>query len=134
MFYTKTIFDQLHKLSFIFQKFSSLKIFPYFFFFSFFSFVSFLLSFFFLPLFFSLTQAQPMHVQNRGELATAMAPPAPPPLLPLSGELPWSFKSGHVRLPWRASHKLIFLREMAKTDAYELPLAIPTLNFIQNEL
>jgi hypothetical protein len=33
-------------------------------------------------------------------------------------------------LPWRASHKLIFLRGMTKTDAYNLPLAIPTLNFI----
>jgi hypothetical protein len=30
--------------------------------------------------------------------------------------------------PWRASHKLVFLRGMIKTDAYDLPLAISTLN------
>jgi hypothetical protein len=43
-------------------------------------------------------------------------------------------KSGHGRLPCRASHMLIFLRGMTKTDAHDLPLAIPALNFIQNEL
>jgi hypothetical protein len=45
-------------------------------------------------------------------------PPAPPLLplhLPLSGELPWSFKSDHGRLSWGTSHKLIFLRRMTKT-------------------
>jgi hypothetical protein len=31
--------------------------------------------------------------------------------------------------PWRASHKLVFLRGINKTDAYDLPLAIPILNF-----
>jgi hypothetical protein len=36
--------------------------------------------------------------------------------------------------PWRASHKLIFLHGMTKTDAYDLPLAILTLNFIRHEL
>jgi hypothetical protein len=34
----------------------------------------------------------------------------------------------------RASHKLIFLHGMVKMDAYDLPLAIPTLNFIRNKL
>jgi hypothetical protein len=43
-------------------------------------------------------------------------------------------KSGHVRLPWRASHKLIFLRGMTKMDAHDLPLVILTLNFIRNKL
>jgi hypothetical protein len=37
-------------------------------------------------------------------------------------------------LPWRASHKLIFLRGMTKTDAYDLPLVIHTLNFMRNKL
>jgi hypothetical protein len=43
-------------------------------------------------------------------------------------------KSGHGRLSWGASHKLVFLHEMIKTDAYDLPLAIFILNFIRNEL
>jgi hypothetical protein len=82
----------------------------------------------------------------------SMAPPlAAPPLLghaplpllsfpfsfpsPMSShELPWSFKSGHSRLPWEASHKLVFLCGMTKTDVYDLPLAILILNFIRNEL
>jgi hypothetical protein len=51
-----------------------------------------------------------------------------------SHELPWRFKSGHGRLPWGASDKLVFLRGMTKTDAYDLTLAILTLNFIRNEL
>jgi hypothetical protein len=59
-------------------------------------------------------------------------------LSPLSKEhthgRPWSFNSGHGRLPWRASHKLVFLRGMTKTDVNDLPLAIPTLNFMRNEL
>jgi hypothetical protein len=37
-------------------------------------------------------------------------------------------------LLWRASHKLIFHRGMIKMDAYDLPLVIPTLNFIRNEI
>jgi hypothetical protein len=64
------------------------------------------------------------------------APPAAPrrprlPLLPSSFPSPvTSSNSGHGRLPWRALHKLIFLHGMIKMDAYDLPLAIPTLNFI----
>jgi hypothetical protein len=60
------------------------------------------------------------------------------PLPPLSGELPMaghgSSNSNHGRLPWRASHNLVFLRGMTKMDAYDLPLAISALNFIRNEL
>jgi hypothetical protein len=37
-------------------------------------------------------------------------------------------------LPWRASHKIFFLPGMIKTDAHDLPLAIPALNFIRKEL
>jgi hypothetical protein len=50
-----------------------------------------------------------------------------------SHELPWSFNSGHA-LPWGVSHKLVFLCRVIKTDAYDLPLAITTLNFIRNDL
>jgi hypothetical protein len=39
-----------------------------------------------------------------------------------------------VALPWRASTKLVFLHAMTKTGAHDLPLAIPALNFIRNEL
>jgi hypothetical protein len=60
------------------------------------------------------------------------------PLSSLSGELShgrlWSSKSGHGRLLWRALIKTVFLRGMTKTDAHDLPLAIPVLNFIQNEI
>jgi hypothetical protein len=70
--------------------------FPYFFFFSF-LFLP-VLFFSFLPLFFSLTHAQQAlttehHEQQQG---------------------PWSFNSNHGRLPWRASHKLVFLHGMTK--------------------
>jgi hypothetical protein len=39
-----------------------------------------------------------------------------------------------VAPPLKASNRLGFLCGMTKTDAHELPLAIPTLNFIRNEL
>jgi hypothetical protein len=67
-------------------------------------------------------------------------PPLPLPFLlsSLSGELPrgrsWSSKYVHGRLPWRALTKVVFLHGMTKTDAHNLPLVIPALNFIQNEL
>jgi hypothetical protein len=64
--------------------------------------------------------------------------PFPFPLLPLSDELSMASHGAPTpamaALPWRASHKLGFLSGMTKTDAYDLPLAILTLNFIQNEL
>jgi hypothetical protein len=37
-------------------------------------------------------------------------------------------------LQWRAPTKAIFLREKSKMHAHELTLAIPDLNFIQNQL
>jgi hypothetical protein len=72
-------------------------------------------------------------------MASRQAIPLLHPLLPpLSQSTPMA---GHgaptpamTALPWRASHKLIFLRVMTKTNAHDLPLAIPTLNFIRNEL
>jgi hypothetical protein len=55
----------------------------------------------------------------------------------LSVELPTASQGASTLamgvLPWRASHKLIFPRGMTKTDAHDLPLAIPALNFIRNE-
>jgi hypothetical protein len=79
-------------------------------------------------------------------LAAPMPPPSYdpsplllPPLSPLSSEhSPWSAHGAPTpamaALPWRALYKLIFLRLMITTDAYDLPLAIPTFNFIRNEL
>jgi hypothetical protein len=82
----------------------------------------------------ALLHTSPSH----GALAAPQAVPPSPPPLPLrraphgaSHEAP---TPAMATLPWRASHKLIFLCGMTKTDAYELPLAIPTLNFIRNEL
>jgi hypothetical protein len=68
--------------------------------------------------------------------------PTPPacllPLLSLSDELPMA---GHgvptpamAALPRRAPTKTIFLHGMTKMDAHDLPLAISSLNFIQNQL
>jgi hypothetical protein len=37
-------------------------------------------------------------------------------------------------LPRRALTKVVFLRGTTKTDAHDLPLAIPALNFIRNKL
>jgi hypothetical protein len=37
-------------------------------------------------------------------------------------------------LPWRALNEAVFLHGTTKTDAHDLPLAIPVLNFIQNEV
>jgi hypothetical protein len=45
-----------------------------------------------------------------------------------------ALKSGNGRSPWKASTKLGFLHGTIKTDAHYLPLAIPTINFIRNEL
>jgi hypothetical protein len=62
------------------------------------------------------------------------SPPPPSPLSPLQRALPWPVMEAPtpamVALPWRASHKLVFLCGMIKTDAYDPPVAIPTLNFI----
>jgi hypothetical protein len=151
------ILNQFHKLSFFSpQKFSALDFFSYFLFsFSFFlSFLIFLFSLFssLLPYTGSistkqrttsnLTESPPpcspspwcpslpsSSLQPRLQL---LSPPLPPlfPLWRASHGQPWSSKSGHGRLPWRSLTKLIFLCGMAKTDAYNLPLAIPTLNFI----
>jgi hypothetical protein len=147
----KIIFDQLQKLSFIFfQKFPSLEknflfLFLFLFFLFFFPFPSSLM-FFSLPPSFLLTNSKTQATQstNRGRAplqpSLLVRPPAPPPSpsfpSPVSshGCLPWSFNYGHGRLPWRASHKLIFLHGMIKMDAHDLPLAIHTLNFIRNEL
>jgi hypothetical protein len=60
------------------------------------------------------------------------------PLFPLSGELPMvgygALTPAMAALSWRVSHNLIFLRGMIKTDAHDLSLAIPALNFIRSEL
>jgi hypothetical protein len=57
-----------------------------------------------------------------------------PPPLSLPGELTMAghgpLKSSHGCLIWRASTKLVFHRGMTKTDAHNLPLANPALNFI----
>jgi hypothetical protein len=37
-------------------------------------------------------------------------------------------------VPWKATTKIIFLRGMIETDAHDLPLANPALNFIRNKL
>jgi hypothetical protein len=37
-------------------------------------------------------------------------------------------------LPWTALNKAVFLHGTTRMDAHNLPLAIPTLNFIRNEL
>jgi hypothetical protein len=156
----KNNFYQLHKLSFIFlpENFQVLENFPYFFFF-FFSFSSFSSSSLFPPLllphdqFFSHIQNIVMNEQRSSHRAppqqpslwhpscTLAAPPSPSspsPSFPSPVSSPMgshgSSNSGHGRLPWRASHKLIFLHGMTKMDAHDLPLAIPALNFIRNKL
>jgi hypothetical protein len=141
-FLYKNNFDQLHKLYFIFQKFSSLNFFPYFSFFLFsFPSFSFLLSFLLpsSPSFFRHS-SKPHTESTHGAASCSERPPPwrpscspPSPQATTSAVLPLP-KSGHGRLPWRVSHKFIFLRGMTKMNAYDLPLAILTLNFIRNEL
>jgi hypothetical protein len=71
---------------------------------------------------------------------TPSSPPAPllSPLSPLSRACHTTINGtstpAMASLPWRVSHKLIFLRGMTKMDAHDLPLAITTLIFIRNEL
>jgi hypothetical protein len=133
---------------FYFSEIFKFKIFSIFFPFFFFSSL-FLL--FFSPLFLlllphaqqRLTNRENSQLTNRSSAPPAALPPrshpccSPPPsssfISPTS--LPCrSSNSGHGRLTWGDSHKLVFLRRMIKTNAYDLPLAIPILNFIRNEL
>jgi hypothetical protein len=115
-FCTKINFNQLHKLSFIFQKFSSSEIFPYFFsLFSFFS--SLFLLFFSSPSSCSLLPSR-RHAQNSHHTASNagaaspllqplppwrppwLPPPKPPPSpsSPSPSPFPRSFNSGRGRL------------------------------------
>jgi hypothetical protein len=82
-------------------------------------------------------EAQP-HV---APLQHPLGRPPLPLLLPPPSSLPQACNATINGAPTPAmaashgvSHKLIFLCGMTKMDAYDLPLAIPTLNCIRNEL
>jgi hypothetical protein len=144
---TKIIFDQLHKLSFIFWKFSILNFFP------FFSFLFLLLSpsSFLLPVFLSRTERMSGSSTDSGAATELLhsspspwrpqvMPPSPLPfsLSPLFGELPhdwpWSSNSGHGCLPWRALTKDIFPRGTTKNDAHDRVGLAQLVRFLVVEL
>jgi hypothetical protein len=62
------------------------------------------------------------------------SPPPPSPSSPSPLSSPWPSHGAptpdRAALPWRAT-QLIFLHGITKTDAYDIPLVIPTLNFIR---
>jgi hypothetical protein len=137
-FFSKNKFlDQSHKLYFIFLlKNSSFGKFSAFFFFLLLLSLSFLL-FLFSLFFFSSPRWSLYHAQRRELAAGPSLPHAPPtqpcpPPLWLPFPLPSSPPSPHGHLPWRALTKVIFLCEMIKLDAHDLPLSISTHNFIRN--
>jgi hypothetical protein len=140
-FCTKIIFTNLiNCLLFFSLKIFKFEIFSIFFLFSF-LFLPFLLLLSFLLLFFSLTISSSLTYRtlsrtSRGA-ATELLHSSPPwrpsctlPMPPLSLSLslypfPLLPLSGDSRLPWRASHKLVFLCGMTKTDAHDPLLQSP---------
>jgi hypothetical protein len=152
-FYIKSI----NYFLFFFLKFLGLTIFPFFFPFLF-LFLFFSLFFFFSLFYFFFLTFNTQQGPNREEqppmvplaaphgVPPSLPPPcrrapasslSPSPSLPLRRAPMTAFhelKSGHGHLPWRALTNAVCLRGTTKTDAQILPLAIPTLNFMQNEL